>query len=233
MFGKGHFVIPEKGREDRMSLCIAFIMNNETYVCSESRSSIPDNNSGTNPYTKRPNKSTPLSDNFTKIFNLPIEGRTIIGFATGDNTFGGKPVTEIIHGTCFLSSNTLLDCCSIIMQRLSEFGGTTYINLFEYISGDIVSVSGSLDNGKISTSQEVIRGNKDEVFYVYSGPKWTESLLYSMPFSPYGTEEEKIAAINAVYEAALKVSGILENTLGGPVHILRMRPGEPYKWLQI
>lgn len=214
-----------------MSLCVAFIMNDEVYICSESRSSAPDYNSGTNPFTKRPNKSTPLEDNFKKIFKVPIGGHTIIGFATGDNTFGQKPITKIIQDICYSHCNSPIDCCSAIMQKLSEFRGMTYINLFECSGRDIVRVSGILDDEKIDISKDIIRGEKDEIIYFYSGPQWAKALLYSVPFSPTRTENERITAINGVYEAALKVSKTLENTLGGPIHIGKLTP-EGFFWLQ-
>ena len=214
---------------DLMSLCVAYIDDGCVYICSDSRSSTPDDNSGTNIFSKQPNKFRAIIDDYRKIIRLPIKGRQIVGFSTRANMFNGMTISEIISSVEYLCDESTLKCLVRVLEFISAYECETTVDLFEYVGKELVWVSGNSDHGNISIKSK--HYPLKSLDYVYSGPDWARSLLSTNTYSNYETESKKVLDIANMFENAKIISSKLENTIGGVVHIGKLTP-EGFEWLQ-
>lgn len=154
------------------------------------------------------------SDDYRKIAYLKNENKIVV--STGDNDFDGKTLTELVK--------------SCKTQRELEEKVLRYNANFRFISqGDPLYME------TVSFAGGVLRSERiplDENVIYYSGPTAITEFLSYIPSPQYNEETNIIKFLNTVYDMCCCLPELSDNTIGGPVHILKLSPGEPYKWLQ-
>lgn len=164
---------------NKMSLCFAFALHDKVYLAADSRSIMPDSFSQKNNFTHRRVKQKVLSDEYKKIFKLPIPNRMVVGFSTGRNTFStdGLSLSDFIKQIDFSCGETLIQYATILASKASQCTSDVYFELFEYVEKVLYRASISVCDNRISISSERYQPQRDEAYKVVSGAEWAKQLL--------------------------------------------------------
>lgn len=230
--------------EDSMSLCFAVFYPFAAYIAADSRSSrgVGKINVFSNDYTK----FIPDDDKYKKIFRLPFENKSIYGFSTGTNRFvrNSMDVTDIIKRCSTESASNLMDQVSHLSNSFYQKKHGVSFTLIEYDKDSRCfkyAYSTAKDN---SIDIEQFFVNSDKIQFVASGSDWAKLILKYVDFPDilhsdgiYSVEEKEamenniVNAISDVFEKASKISCILDNSVGGEYHVLKLLPNGEHRWL--
>lgn len=218
-----------------MSLCVAIIKPDSTYIACDSRNVIvlqknPVNNECVNSIIK--------SDESRKFAKLNIDGRTIIAVTAGISDFCGnsKSFSGVLDEITFKRYDNLQEIANVIastfMRARNNSNEDIHISLFEYVGSDSLNTAEiTVNNGCTIFCSEFSKG--DNIPYITAnGDKWAKTALDYMLFNAQSSSEElTIDIINSAYTKLERIGAELNNTVGGQIRILKLSPNN-YEWLQ-
>lgn len=214
-----------------MSLCCSFsFADGKTYIMSDSRSSKATEISQFGDVIKL----EAISDDYRKIAKLNIKNRTIIAYSTGVNVFGRDSFTftDYISQFSFPQNTPFKSIANILFDSFCEINRNIGIclRMFEYDKNE--NLHCAYFNTKIHNAPYILENNftHGDLFRCTNGDNLAVATFERFQFSLNGDEALLIKEINEAFEKIKEPS--LNNPVGGPVHILKLTPGQSPVWLQ-